>query len=80
MTNQTTTISRLRRIFDDAKINYDERSVRDGYHMFQAAVPGQRWEIEVDSEGNIEFEVFRSLGDILEEKELLTAVAKFADS
>lgn len=80
MTAQITTIGRLRRIFDDAKIDYDEKSVRDGYHMFQVAVPGQRWEIEVDSEGNIEFEIFRSLGEILEEKELLDAVAKFADS
>ncbi|MFM8572087.1 MAG: hypothetical protein ACKOAU_10870 [Pirellula sp.] len=80
MTNQIQTIERLRRILTNARIDYDERSVRDGYHMLQATVPGQRWEIEVDSEGNVEFEMFRSGGDILGEKELLDAIAKFADS
>lgn len=77
MTIQQTTIQRLRGIFANAKIAYDEKSVREGYHMFQVTVPGQRWEVEVDSDGDVEFEVFRSAGDIFEERDLLDAIAKF---
>lgn len=48
--------------------------------MLEAAVPGERWEIEVDLEGNIEFEVFRSSGEIFDEMALANAIAKFGDS
>jgi hypothetical protein len=80
MTPQSHTLERLRNSFAKANIAYDERTVRDGYQMLEVAVPGQRWEIEVDLEGNIEFEVFRSSGEIFDEKELVDAIAKFADS
>ena len=80
MTPQIHTLERLRNSFSKAKIAYDERSVRDGYHMLEAAVPGERWEIEVDLEGNIEFEVFRSSGEIFDEEALANALAKFGDS
>jgi len=80
MTPQLHTLERLRNSFSRAKIAYDERCVRDGYHMLEAAVPGERWEIEVDLEGNIEFEVFRSSGEIFDEEALANALAKFGDS
>ena len=80
MTPQIHTLERLRNSFSKAKIAYDERCVQDGYYMLEAAVPGQRWEIEVDLEGNIEFEVFRSSGEIFDEKALADAMAKFTDS
>ena len=43
---------------------------RDEAVTIIAAVPGQRWEIEVFQNGDVEVEVFRSTGDILDEKQL----------
>lgn len=39
-------------------------SVRDGYMMFVVPVPGERWEIEVSVDGDVEIEIFRSDGAI----------------
>ena len=41
--------------------------------MFQAAVPGERWEIECFRDGHIELERFRSNGKIERSVEALRA-------
>jgi hypothetical protein len=38
--------------------------------MLLIAIPGERWEIEIDTEGEIEVERFRSNGEISDESEL----------
>ncbi len=35
---------------------------RSGYVMVSIAVPGERWEVEFDSTGNAEVEIFKSGG------------------
>jgi hypothetical protein len=80
MTNQQTIVDQLKRDLEAGKIHFQEHSFRDGYHMLYVAVPGQRWEIEVSPDGAIEFEVFRSNGDILDWKQLQMAIIEFTDS
>jgi hypothetical protein len=58
-----------------ARISFTITSVRDDAIMFQAAVPGERWEIECFGDGHIEFERFRSNGKIDSTEELRAANA-----
>ena len=44
-----------------------------------AAVPGERWEIDVFRDGQIELEVFRSSGTILDEEALRARILQYAD-
>jgi hypothetical protein len=43
-------------------IHYDLASYRAGAIMVKVAVPGERWEVEYFADGQIEVEVFRSVG------------------
>lgn len=63
----------------DAKISHSLALTRDDAITIVAAVPGQRWEIDVFVNGEIEFEVFRSGGTILTDKELTQMIREFAD-
>ncbi len=47
--------------------------------MINVAVPGERWEIEISCEGDIEIEVFRSDGHMFDEKKLNELFEKFTD-
>lgn len=44
------------------KIHFNLEYNRSGYVMVCIAVPGERWEVEFDSTGNVEVEVFKSGG------------------
>jgi hypothetical protein len=58
-----------------ARISFTMTSVCEDAIMFQAAVPGERWEIECFRDGHVEFERFRSNGRIEHEEELRAAIA-----
>lgn len=64
---------------DEAKIWYAVGSSREGYVKISTDVPGQRWEIEIDDNGDIEFEVFKSDGEIHDENVLTKFIEEFSD-
>jgi len=47
---------------------------RDDCISILATIPGERWEIDILASGEIEFERFRSDGDLHTESTLLTAI------
>lgn len=51
---------------DGADIHYTITSVREGAVMVGVTVPGERWEVEFMSDGDVEVEVFKSDGEILD--------------
>ncbi len=42
------------------KIHYTIEHNRDDYIMVLVTIPGERWEVEFDAEGNVEIEVFKN--------------------
>jgi hypothetical protein len=63
---------------DAAKISYSLNSVREAI-MICISVPGERWEVEFFSDGNIEVERFISTGSITGEEELANLFQRFSD-
>lgn len=64
-----------------ARIFFSIRMVRDGALMFEVAVPGERWEIEVFDDGHFELERFLSDGEICSAPETLQQlIAQFTDT
>lgn len=63
-----------------ARVHHELASTRDGAITVVAAVPGERWEIEVFDDGHIEIERFRSDGEITDETALVTLLARFSDT
>ena len=47
--------------------------------MVEAVVPGQRWEIEFMSRGDVEIEKFLSDGTIYDSREFETLLKEFGD-
>ena len=64
----------------DAKIFYRLSQHRDDAIMVEAAVPGERWEVEFLEDGSVEAEVFRSDGEIYDEKVLDELLRRNDDS
>jgi hypothetical protein len=62
-----------------AKIFHTMTSIRDGAILIDAAVPGERWEIEVFEDGHVETERYVSDGDIVDETALRDLFARFSD-
>ncbi len=62
-----------------AHIHYRVRDDRDGAVSIDAAVPGERWEIDVLSDGTVEIEVFKSNGLIDGEEKLGELFERFKD-
>lgn len=54
----------LLRSLDADRITYRLSRPRDEAVMVEAAVPGERWEIEVFEDGHVEFERFVSTGHV----------------
>ncbi len=63
-----------------ARIHHSITSIRDDAIMIDAAVPGERWEIEVFEDGHVEIERFRSDGEIADETALADLFARFSDT
>ena len=59
------------------KIFYEIKKIRDGL-LVEIAVPGERWEVEYLSTGEIVVEKFKSDGNIFLEDELKLLIDKFS--
>ena len=57
------------------KIYYDIKKIRDGL-LVEIVVPGERWEVEYLSNGEIIIEKFKSDGNIFFEDELKKLIEK----
>lgn len=68
----------LRRL-SEAKIHHQLTHVRDEAIMVEIAVPGERWEVEVIEDGEVEVEVFRSDGEIRGAEMLDDLFSRFSD-
>ena len=64
---------------DKRKIHYRIEHNHDDAVIVIADVPGQKWEVEFFTDGNVEIEIFKSNGEILEESELERFFREFAD-
>lgn len=60
------------------KIYYDIKKIRDGL-LVEIVVPGERWEVEYLSTGEIIIEKFKSDGTIFFEDELKKLIEKFSE-
>lgn len=54
-------------------------SHREDYLMFQISVPGERWEVEFSSTGEVEIEIFRSDGSIQGPEAMDDLLKRFSD-
>jgi hypothetical protein len=63
-----------------ARIHHSITSIRDDAIMIDAAVPGERWEIEVFEDGHVEIERYHSNGEIADEAALIDLFARFSDT
>lgn len=59
-------------------ISYRLSRQREEAVMIEAAVPGERWEVEVFDDGHVEFERFRSDGHVGDHAEFTAELAKHA--
>ncbi len=67
----TTAQSKLLTVLNElraAGVHTSLRQDRDDAVSIDVTVPGERWEVDVLSDGTIEVEVFKSEGDIGDEK------------
>jgi hypothetical protein len=64
---------------DESKIYYQLSSTRSESVMVSVAVPGERWEIEVMRDGNLEIETFVSSGVIGDRSSLTSLFERFTD-
>ncbi len=64
---------------EDAKIHFTLTTVREAAIMFIIAVPGERWEVEVYSDGHFDIEVFKSTGGVVGEEKLAELFERFSD-
>ncbi len=65
-----TPLSRLTDLLDrldEEEIRYTLSSIREGAVLVTAALEGERWEIEIMADGEVEIEIFRSNGDLYDE-------------
>lgn len=56
---------------DDARIFYRLSRPRAEALMVEAAIPGERWEVEFFADGHVEVERFRSVGEVTSDPALL---------
>lgn len=62
-----------------SKISFSLEITREDAITVLVAVPGQRWEIDVFKDGEVDVEVFRSNGDIFGREQLSDMIKKFSD-
>jgi len=53
------------------KIHYTLEHNRDEFIMVLVTVPGERWEVEFDEDGNVEIEVFKNSTGVYTDENLL---------
>ncbi|WMM26094.1 hypothetical protein RBU61_05300 [Tissierella sp. MB52-C2] len=64
---------------EENKIYYSLDKIRNDYIMVDIAVPGERWEVEFATDGNIVVERFRSIGDVEGEEAIKDLFDNFSD-
>ena len=62
-----------------ANIHFRVRHHRYDGITIEAAVPGERWEIDVLEDGDVDFERFVSAGGVSGEAEMRQAIARWAE-
>jgi hypothetical protein len=68
-------ISRL----EESNIYYTLEHNRDETIVVVVTVPGERWEVEFYSDGNVEIEIFKSQGEIKDKKEIERLFEEFGE-
>ena len=63
-----------------ANITHTLTRYRPDAVSIQAAVPGERWEIDVTEDGEVDFERFVSTGSISDRADLDTLIARHSDN
>ena len=63
----------------DGNISCSLRYCREDAIRIYATVPGQRWEIEVFSNGSVEVEIYESDGSISDERKLRELITDYSD-
>jgi hypothetical protein len=64
---------------EDAKIFFNLARTREETITVEVDVPGQRWEIDCYADGEMEVEIFKSDGQIHNERILAKLIREFAD-
>jgi hypothetical protein len=62
-----------------AKIHYTMSEYREDAVSILATVPGERWEIDILEDGEVDFERFVTAGGVTGEAELKAFIKKFAE-
>lgn len=68
-------LNRLR----EKNIYYCLNQIREEAIMVLISVPGERWEVELFEDGSIEIEIYKSNGNIYDEKKLEEMFSTFSD-
>jgi hypothetical protein len=64
----------------DSRIHYTLRHSRDEAIMVNINVPGERWEVEFLRDGDVDVEIFRSDGAILDEPMIEQLIANHSST
>jgi hypothetical protein len=67
------------RALEEAQIHYIVTHYRSDAVSIQATVPGERWEIDVLEDGDVDFERFVSAGGVTGETVMNQFIARFAE-
>jgi hypothetical protein len=67
------------KLLQAAKIHYTPSEYREDAVSILATVPGERWEIDILEDGEVDFERFVTAGGVTGETELKQFIAKFAE-
>jgi hypothetical protein len=73
-------LGRIEQLLTRAGIHFVRNDYREGAVSLFATVPGQRWEIDVMDDGDIEVEIFKSDGNLLDEAAFKDLVKSFANA
>jgi len=77
--NPFATLMDLIRELKEAKIHFELSHHRDDGVSILATLPGERWEIDVLDDGEVDFERFKSDGAIQDRTALNEAIHQFAE-
>jgi hypothetical protein len=72
-------LAQIEQALSKARIHHVRNDYREDAVSVFATVPGQRWEIDVMDDGEVEVEVFKSDGTLLDESEFKELVKAFAN-
>jgi len=65
---------------EEHKIHYTLEHNRDEYIMVLVSIPGERWEVEFDGDGNVEIEVFKHSTGVHSDEHILDTLFEMRES